>query len=83
MTRHHIWYPASIYKTQLEQDFRSLCCHIVEMDEKTHFLTHAFAPPPQKPWRSVMLRVVINHLQVCRSCKVRFGRRKYMEAEVA
>lgn len=52
--RHHIWNPASEYKTRIEKKFRALPFNVIELCRVEHETLH-LAPPPPKPPRSFML----------------------------
>jgi hypothetical protein len=54
--RHHAYWPRSRYKTPLEREFRGL--FITPMRRCEHTELHWKTPPPPKPTRAVMERIV-------------------------
>lgn len=54
MTRHHLFWPRTDYKTALERKFREHPLTSVELPEETHRLVHMYQDPPRKPSREFM-----------------------------
>lgn len=59
--KHHLFWPASAYRSELEYKFRNLPCHIVELNVKVHQLLHETQTPPAKPLAREMLLAVHDH----------------------
>lgn len=59
--KHHIFWPRTRYKSDLEVMFRELPCHIVELAVPAHDTLHRHSPPPRKPQPYEMLAVIRNH----------------------
>lgn len=53
---HHIYWPASQYTTDLEQDFREL--FVVNICRRIHDEIHDFVAPPPKPSKKAMKKVI-------------------------
>jgi len=70
INQHHIWWPASSYKTELEQTFRSLPCHIVSLAVPLHVLLHDCSDPPRKPAPFEMLEIIRHHEHGRCPCKI-------------
>lgn len=56
--RHHLFYPASWYKTKLEKEFRNLPCCIIVLPVPLHNCQHACIRPEAKPRADEMVAFV-------------------------
>jgi hypothetical protein len=52
---HHLYYPRSFFKSQLEQDFRNLDVNKIDIPRCLHDAIHASGYLPNKPSRDAML----------------------------
>lgn len=67
---HHLYWPASAYKTALERTFRCLPCHQVEMGIVAHIKLHRYQRPPEKPPTWEMVEVIEEHEMGRCTCNV-------------
>lgn len=64
---HHLWWPRSLYKGNLEARFRNLACNKVRISRHEHNDIHHLPPPP-KPSKYFMNEVLDAHKR--RECTV-------------
>lgn len=55
---HHLWYPASEYKTKVEKQFRRLGSQTIEICRNLHNIEHVVWIRTPKPDREFMLRAI-------------------------
>lgn len=55
---HHLYWPKSEYRSELERNFRNLGSNTMRICRATHDDIHATERPPVKPSRETMLREV-------------------------
>ena len=55
---HHLWFPSSDYKTELEQQFRELEINKEQLCRCVHNALHRFEESPTKPSEETMRRII-------------------------
>lgn len=55
---HHLYHPASNYRTKIEKKYRELPSHKVQLCRNEHNEIHATQEAPTKPDRNEMLRAI-------------------------
>ena len=69
MNRHHIWWPASDYRTGIWRKLRNLPCMVVMADEEAHRIGfHVMGDPPKRPTHAEAFRLVVRHNEGHCSC---------------
>lgn len=59
---HHLFFPASEYTSEIEQQFRELEINKEQLCRCVHNAIHRFEEPPQKPSEETMRRIIDGRL---------------------